>query len=352
MARAKKHKKSLFTKIIITLTAIFILIFTSIAYNYYQKVFKENVNVDLKDEFVYLPTGSTFEDVLNILEKENILIDVSSFEWLAEIKNYKNNVKPGRYRIKKGMNNNELVNLLRSGKQEPIKLIIRGYRNYKYLAGNIAKKLEADSLSIAELFENELMAKKYGFKPETFVTIVIPNTYEFYWNTSAEQFIERMANEYKKFWSEERKNKANAIGLSQSEVAILASIVQCETNKINEMPDIAGVYINRLKKGMLLQADPTVIYAIGDFSIKRVLNRHLTYNSPYNTYLYPGLPPGPICIPYIHSLDAVLNYRSHNYLYFCASDDFSGYHVFAKTLDEHMKNARKFQRALNKLNIK
>jgi UPF0755 protein len=352
MTKTKKHKKSLFTKIIVVLAIIFSVVIASMVYNYYQKIYKPNVNINNKDEYIYIPTGSSFDDVVNILEKEQILIDVSSFEWLAEIKKYKNNVKPGRYRIKKGMNNNELINLLRSGKQEPVKVVIRGFRNYKYLAGSLAKKIESDSLSIIEVFENELIAKKYGFTPETFITIVIPNTYEFFWNTSAEEFVERMAKEYKKFWTEERKNKAKEIGLSQTEVAILASIVQCETNKTDEMPDIAGVYINRLRKGMLLQADPTVVYAIGDFGIQRVLQKHLSYDSPYNTYIYPGLPPGPICIPYIHSINAVLNYNKHNYLYFCARDDFSGYHTFAKTLEEHLANARKYQRALNKMNIK
>ncbi len=352
MPKAKKHKKRLFRKVIFILFVIFTIILASLAYTYYNKIYKQNVTVNLKDEFIYIPTASTFEDVVHILQKENVLIDVASFEWLAELKKYNKNVKPGRYRIRKGMNNNELINLLRSGKQEPINLVIRGFRNYKYLAGYVGKKLEADSSEIAELFEDEMNAQKYGFTQETFITIVIPNTYEFYWNTSAEEFIERMAKEFKKFWNEDRKNKSALIGLSQSEVAILASIIQCETNKINEMPDIAGVYINRLKKRMLLQADPTVIFAIGDFSIQRVTQQHLKYDSPYNTYLYPGLPPGPICIPYPHSIDAVLNFSKHNFLYFCARDDFSGYHVFASTLDEHLKNARKYQKKLNELKIK
>jgi len=350
MKKTKKHKKSLFKKIIL-ITFLLLVIFSGVlTYSLYNRIFKDNVF--LKDHYLYIPTGSSFEDVLEILKKENILIDVSSFEWLAEIKNYKNNVKPGRYKIKKGMNNNEIINILKTGKQEPVKVVIRGFRNYHYLAGSLSKKIEADSTEIVSAFEDELLAQKYGFTLQTFITIVIPNTYEFYWNTSAEQFIERMAKEYKKFWNNQRKEKAQKIGLSQSEVSILASIVQCETNHIDEMPIIAGVYINRLKKGMLLQADPTVIYALNDFSIQRVLTKHLSYDSPYNTYLYPGLPPGPICIPYPHSIDAVLNYDLNNYLYFCARDDFSGYHVFAKTLDEHLKNARKYQQALNKLNIK
>lgn len=348
---AKKHKKKVFTKIILFSLTIIILTLASIAYSYYNKIYKTNVRIDLKDEFVYIPTGSTFDDVIRILTEEQILSDISSFEWLAEIKKYNKNIKPGKYRIKKGMNNNELINLLRSGKQEPVKLTIRGFRNYQLLAGYVSHKLEADSNSICDIFENEMMAQKYGFNKNTFLCIIIPNTYEFYWNTSAEAFIERMAKEYKKFWNQDRKNKALSIGLSQTEVAILASIIQLETNKKDEMPNIAGVYINRLNKGMFLQADPTVIHAVGDFSIRRVKQEHLTYNSPYNTYLYKGLPPGPICIPYPYSIDAVLNYNKHNFLYFCAREDFSGYHVFAKTLEEHINNARKYQRELNKKKI-
>lgn len=351
MAKKSKHKKKIFTKVILISLSIIIIILASIAYSYYNKIYKENVRIDLKDEYVYIPTGSTFDDVVRILTKEQILKDLSSFEWLAEVKKYNQNIKPGRYRIKKGMNNNELINLLRSGKQEPVRLTIRGFRNYQVLAGYISHKLEADSTSICNIFEDPLMAEKYGFNEHNFVSIIIPNTYEFFWNTSAIDFFERMALEYKKFWTTERKNKAQNIGLSQTEVAILASIIQSETNKKDEMPNIAGVYINRLKKGMLLQADPTVIYAVGDYSIHRVKQEHLEYDSPYNTYIHSGLPPGPIAIAYPYALDAVLNYNNHNFLYFCAREDFSGYHVFAKTLEEHLNNARKYQRELNKKKI-
>lgn len=349
---AKKKKSKLFTKVILIFVFLVLVIISIVAYDLYLRIFKENVLIDKNDEYIYIPTGSTFEDVVKILQEENILRDISSFEWLADKKNYRNHVKPGRYRIHKGMNNNELINLLRSGKQEPVTLIIRGFRNYNYLAGYVSKKLEADSADIVNVFEDELLAKKYGFDLNTFITIVIPNTYQFFWNTSAEEFIDRMAKEYKKFWTTERIQKATSIGLTQSEVAILASIVQLETNKVDEMNMIAGVYINRLKKNMALQADPTVIFAHNDFTIKRVLNKHLVIDSPYNTYKYSGLPPGPICIPYPHSIDAVLNYSKHNFLYFCAKDDMSGYHVFAQTLQEHLNNARKYQKKLNELNIK
>lgn len=351
MNAKSKHKKKLFIKVILFFLLILIVSVAAVGYSYYRKIYSENVRIRLNDEYVYIPTGSTFDDVVRILTKENVLIDSSSFEWLAEKKKYTTQIKPGRYKIHKGMNNNELVNLLRSGKQEPVKLVIRSFRNYRQLAGFVGSKLEADSASVVSLFENEMLAQKYGLTPETFILIILPNTYEFYWNTSADEFISRMAKEYKSFWTEERKEKAQKAGLTQSQVGILASIIQLETNKVDEMPNIAGVYLNRIRIGMRLQADPTVIYAVGDYSIRRVTQEYLEYNSPFNTYIHEGLPPGPICIPYTHSMDAVLNYQLHNFLYFCARDDFSGYHVFAKNLSEHLINARKYQRELNKRNI-
>jgi len=346
-----KHKKKLFIRVIFIFLLILLISAVSIGYSYYKKIYSVNVRLNLNDEYVCIPTGSSFDDVVRILTQKNILVNSSSFEWLAEKKNYVTHIKPGRYKIHKGMNNNELVNLLRSGKQEPVTIVIRGFRNAYELAGSVSHKLEADSISIVSLFEDEMTAQKYGFTLPSFILIIVPNTYEFYWNTSASEFIHRMAKEYKAFWNDERKQKAKQINLSQSEVGILASIVQLETNKKDEMPDIAGVYINRLRKGMRLQADPTVIYAVGDFSIRRVTQEHLNFASPYNTYLHEGLPPGPVCIPYSFSMDAVLNYKVHNFLYFCARSDFSGYHVFARTLNEHANNARKYQNALNKRKI-
>ena len=212
--------------------------------------------------------------------------------------------------------------------------------------------IEADSADIAALLKDEETAKKYGFNKQTFCSMFIPNTYEFWWNTSAEEFVQRMADEYKKFWNDDRKAKANELGLSQSQVSTLASIVESETQKNDEKARIAGVYINRLKKDWLLQADPTVVFAAGDFTIKRILNKHLEINSPYNTYKYKGLPPGPICIPSTTSIDAVLNYEHHNYMYFCAKEDFSGYHNFATTNAQHEANARRYHDALRKAGIR
>jgi UPF0755 protein len=201
------------------------------------------------------------------------------------------------------------------------------------------------------LLNNKDFLSDYGFSPFTVFSMFIPNTYEFYWNTSAEQFFKRMNKEYEKFWNKNRETKAKEIGLTKFKVVILASIVEQETQRVDESPIVAGVYMNRLKKGMRLQADPTVIYAVGDFSIKRLFKRHLDYDSPYNTYLYKGLPPGPISLPSISSVDGVLNYEKHNYIFFCAKEDFSGYHNFASTFSQHSIYARNYQRALNNRRI-
>ncbi len=339
-------------KLILFLSILIFIALGIYAYVSYKKISSANVVLNSpNDKYLYIPTGSSFDDVVNILKKTNRIKNSKSFEWVAELKKYKNKVKPGRYLLKNNMSNEELVNLLRSGEQAPVRLTFNNIRTIEQLAGKVSKYIEADSLSIVNLLRDKDFVKKYGFNQYTIISLFIPNTYEFYWNTSAEEFIAKMAKEYKKFWTQERKNKAKKIGLSQSEVSTLASIVESETLKNDEKPIVAGVYINRLKRGIPLQADPTVIFAVGDFSIKRVLKKHLEINSPYNTYKYKGLPPGPIRIPSASSIDAVLNYKHHNYLYFCAKEDFSGYHNFAKTLRQHNANARKYQRALNKRRI-
>ena len=274
-------------------------------------------------------------------------------ELLAERKKYNNNVKPGRYRILARMNNNEFINLLRSGIQEPVQITFNNIRTKEQLVSRISGKIEADSLSLLELLnKNDFLKKKYGLREENILTLFIPNSYQFFWNTSAEEFLDRMAKEYKAFWTPEKKSKARSIGLSQTEVSILASIVQAEQSRYNEeKPVIAGLYINRLRKGMPLQSDPTLIYAIGDYTITKVLNEFKEIDSPYNTYKYTGLPPGPICLPEISSLDAVLNFNKNDYLYMCAKDDFSCKHNFAKSLFQHNIFAQKFRQALNRNKI-
>jgi UPF0755 protein len=316
----------------------------------YNRAMKPNVTtLDKKDFSLYIPTGADFEQVKDSLYTNNLIHDKSSFEWIARKKDYPDVVKPGRFILKDGMNNNQLVNMLRGGLQTPVKVTFNNIRDVKMLAARIGSQIEADSASIARYLGDAQTLELLGFNVQTIPAMFLPNTYEFYWNTNAEKYVEKMKGEYDKFWNVERLELAKTIGLSPVQVSILASIVNKETNKTDEMPRIAGVYLNRLRSGWLLQADPTLVFAVGDFELKRVLNVHKEVESPYNTYKYAGLPPGPICIPSLESINAVLHAEKHNYYYFCAKEDFSGYHNFAKTLAEHNRNAQRYQRALNNL---
>jgi len=331
----------------IVTTVIICLLFFSVYI--YILAFKPNINNKF-DESIYLkiPTGADFELLIEVISSDKLLINTNSFIQLAKKKNLPNHIYPGRYEIRKKMNNNQLINLLRSGNQKPLNLIFNNIRTKQRLAQVISRQIEADSSEIINLLDSIEFMNNYGFSSETIISMFIPNTYEFFWNTSANDFFERMYNEYNRFWDEKKKQKADEIGLSILEVSILASIVDEETIINEEMPKIAGVYINRLKKNYKLGADPTIKFALGDFSRKRILIRDLEIDSPYNTYKYFGLPPGPISIPSIAAINAVLNYEKHKYLYFCAKEDFSGNHNFAKTLIEHNKNAKLYQDALNK----
>ncbi|MCD4794855.1 MAG: endolytic transglycosylase MltG [Bacteroidales bacterium] len=328
--------------IIITVCAIY-------AYTVYRDVFKVNVS---SNSYLLIPTNSTYEDVLDTLKAQEVLIDISSFKKTASLKKYKDIIHPGRYKPEKGMTNNQLVNMLRSGRQTPVKVTFNNIRTINDLASKVSKVIEADSLLIIELLNDENFISQYGFDSRTIISMFIPNTYEFYWNTNAKKFIEKMMSEYNKFWTKERIEKAERIGLSKKEVSILASIVQAEQRAHNdEKPKVAGLYINRLNRNMLLQSDPTLIFASGDFTKKRVLNKDKEIESPYNTYKYAGLPPGPINMPEISSLNAVLNYDKHNYIFMCAKEDFSGYHNFSTNARQHGIYARRYQQALNKKKI-
>jgi len=317
------------------------------AWQLFGYIFDPNVK---NDYVLFVEKGTTFDAVLDSMEQNDVLFNLKAFRWTARKKDYHQVVRPGRFHFKQGMNNNEMVNILRAGLQEPVSLIFNNIRTHEQLAAVVSNYLQADSASVADLFTPGT-AGKYGFTPETFLSMFIPNTYEFYWTTSAEEFADRMNVEYVRFWDEARKKKAEALGLTPTEVATLASIVQEETAKADEKARVAGVYINRLKRGMLLQADPTVKFAVGDVTLQRILFSHLEVESPYNTYKNAGLPPGPITFPEISSIDAVLNYEEHNYYYFCARDDFSGYHAFARTNAEHNINAEKYRAALNERKI-
>lgn len=345
-------KKSRFHRIIISFLIIVILITLSAGYFLYTIISKPNVWIKEGESVsVFIPTGATFDEVKNILYEDGLIIHRNNFEWWAKKKKYHQNIKPGKYLILTGMSNNVLVNHLRSGQQQPVNLIFNNMRNIEQLSQRVAEQIELDSTAIMSLLSDSTYIAELGFDKHSISSLFIPNTYEIFWNVSAENFIKRMLREYNNFWNNDREAKAAALKLSKIEVVTLASILDKETHKNEEKPIIAGVYLNRLKRNWLLQADPTLIFALGDFSIKRVLNVHKEIDSPYNTYKYQGLPPGPICIPSISSIDAVLNYTEHDYLYLCAKDDLSGYHVFARNIREHNRNAEKYRRALDKLRI-
>lgn len=266
--------------------------------------------------------------------------------------NYADAVKVGRYEIGKGLSTWEVVRNLRNGIQSPIMLTIPQVWTLESLAARISKKIMADSAEIIAVLTDTATCKKYNCKPETMVCLFMPNTYEIYWTISPEKLLERMHKEYQIFWNEKRVAMANEKGLTPNEVITLASIIEKETMKQEENPIVAGLYLNRLNKGMKLQACPTVKFALKEFGLRRILNRHLQVESPYNTYKYEGLPPGPICIPSMNSIESVLNAEKHNYLYMCAKEDFSGTHNFAETGAQHEANARKYQKALNERGIK
>jgi len=335
-------------KFIIIVFAIAFILVGARAYQLYHYIFDPNVKTDY---VLVIREKMSFDELYSKLESDKILNNYKAFKWVAKRKDFTKSVKPGRYALKAGMNTNELINKLRSGDQDPVDVTFNNVRFKEELAGKVCKYIEADSLAILNLFSNTEEIEEWGFNVENYRAMYIPNTYQMYWTTTAEAFAERMNQEYLRFWSEERKSKAEKIGLSPIEVSILASIVESETAKNDELKTVAGLYINRLHRGIPLQADPTVKYAVGDFSIRRVLNSHLEIDSPYNTYKNAGLPPGPICFPSITSIDAVLNHEDNNYIYMCAREDFSGYHNFAATLAEHNRNAEKYREALNQNKI-
>lgn len=343
---------NLIKKTIIIISSLIILLGLFTFINLYRKLYSPNVLVKSgKETFFYIKTGYKIEDVSRDLYEKNYIINRNSFEWLAEKKKYSNNIKPGRYKLKDGMSNNELVNLLRSGKQEPVKLSLNSIRTIQQLSVFVGKHLETDSIELYNILNNNDILLSFGVNNYSVMGIFIPNTYEFRWNTSAKDFVNRMYREYKVFWNDERLKQAMSINLTPEKVIILASIVDEESNMYSEFPTLAGVYINRLNKDMPLQADPTVKFALGNFALKRVLQKHTEINSPYNTYIHKGLPPGPICMPSIKAIESVLHYEKHNYLYFCAKSDFSGYHAFSKTLTQHNQNAKAYWRELNKRRI-
>lgn len=351
MAIENKSKLMLFPKVgkfIIIFFAFALIVAGLRAYQLYSYIFMENVK---SEKAFIIREGTNFDQIINLLEENDIVLNYKAFKWVSKKKNYANLIKPGRYLFKKGMNTNQMVNMLRAGEQAPLNVTFNNIRFKEELAGKISHYIQADSLSLLMLFDDYAKIESYGFTPETYKAMFIPNTYRFYWTTTANQFADRMKQEYDRFWNSVRKEKAEKLDLTPVQVATLASIVQEETAKTDEMERIAGVYMNRLKRGMLLQADPTVKYAAGDFTLRRVLNVHLEIDSPYNTYKYAGLPPAPINFPEVTAIDAVLNFEKHDFLYMVAREDFSGYHNFSRTLAEHNRNAAKYHQALNNMKI-
>ncbi len=352
--RSHIRKKTLIPFPVIGVLSLAFFVFLFFTYNIYLKLFSANVVLPEagKKYYLYIPTGADFKTVVNLINDERIVKDIKSFIWVSKKMHYNDHVHPGRFLIKHGMSNYELVSMLRSNANVPVWLVLNKVRTPEELASVVDRYLEADSTEIVKLLYSPDFLKHWGITKYQILCCFIPNTYEFYWNTSAEEFLERMEKEYQKFWNENRLDKAKKLGLSPCEVSTLASLVQEETSKLDEMPVIAGVYLNRLRAGMKLQADPTLKFALNKWDLKRLLNVHKEVESPYNTYKYKGLPPGPIGLPQIAAIDAVLNAQKHNYYYFCAKDDFSGYHHFSRNYAEHLIYARRYQRKLNELKIK
>ena len=319
------------------------------ALNFYGTFYYNNVKQTEKPQDIRIYRDFTYDQLIDAVRQSGAIDNETTFLRAARFMKLQDNFRPGLYRLKPGAGNKVLVRMLSKGWQQPVRLVIPGYyRSLDRFADFLGEQLEAGSDAFASVLNDPASAAKYGFRPETFISMFIPNTYEVWWTVTPADFLERMHQEYEKFWTPERNAKAQAIGLTRQEVSTLASIVIEESKYEPELPRIAGVYMNRLQRDMLLQADPTVLFAVGDPTVKRVLNRHLETDSPYNTYKYAGLPPGPITMPPVAAIDAVLNYERHDYLYFCAKDSFDGQHVFAKTLTAHNENARRYQRALSR----
>ncbi|GGG42777.1 endolytic transglycosylase MltG [Bizionia arctica] len=327
------------------------LVFAGLFANYvYGVMLVNNTSFNNEQAYIYIATNGTYTDVREQLKP--LLKDIEKFDALAKQKKYITNIKAGRYIIKKGMSNNDIINSIRS-KNIPLKLAFNNQPNLTALAGRISMQIEADSLKLVEAMNDEAFLARNSFTKATALGMYVPNSYEFFWNTSSIEFRERMLKEYSRFWNDSRKAKAKALGLTENEVITLASIVHEESKQAVEQPRIAGVYLNRLRIGMPLQADPTLkfsAYQLPEYQnviIKRVLNVHKEIDSPYNTYMYAGLPPGLITMPDITAIDAVLNPETHSYFYFAADASKLGYHKFAKTLSQHNANAREYQRYLS-----
>ncbi|MFN8310979.1 MAG: endolytic transglycosylase MltG [Chitinophagales bacterium] len=313
--------------------------------------FQNNIKDQNKRAVLNIPTGSDFDDVLKLMQKAGLLSNENTFRLVAQWKNYPANVKPGHYVFNKTMSNREMVNMLKSGNQVPVKLVIYNIRTKEEFAGLVGRTMELDSVFLLSKLNDAAFCSELGRNTNTILSAFVTDNYEFKWNASFEEFLAVMKKAYDRFWNNERMAKAVKLGYQPSEIVTLASIVEKECIFDKELPTVAGVYLNRLKCNMPLQADPTLVFALRDFDARRVWNYHKEYDSPYNTYMYAGLPPGPICMPRKKSIDAVLNFQDHDYLYFCANPDMSGYSIFSKTLDEQNKVARMYREKVTEMGV-
>jgi UPF0755 protein len=321
----------------------------------YENIFKSNVHLNGKKyTYIYIKTDATFEDVLDELYSENIIDDHESFEWMAKSMHLQDHINSGKYRIDAKMSNRSIIKMIVNGKQEKVKLFFNSQiRTKEQFIDYVSEKLEIEKAELEDYCSNEdILADQYGLNSENFMAFIVPDTYEVNWTTHINDLFILLEKSYNKVWTKVKKDKAKSLGYSVPEIATIASIVQSESSIKTEQQKIAGVYINRLKQGMRLQADPTVVFANGNFDVQRVLSADKEIDSPYNTYRYKGLPPGPICMVNPSTIDAVLNFTKHNYTYFCAKADFSGYSNFTNDYKVHMKNAATYQEALNQKGIK
>ena len=342
-------------KVLIAVVAIGLVVIAFFSYYIYSVMLIPNTAFNSKEAFIFIPTNASYEHVRQDLEP--LLLNMETFDALAKQKKYIYNVKPGRYRISKGMTNNDIINSIRSNNL-PVTVAFNNQHSLSQLANRISGQIEADSLSLMKVFTDSDFLKSNGFTPQTALAMYLPNSYEFFWNSSAKSFRSKLLKNYQIFWNVSRLEKADAIGLTPIQVSILAAIVQEETKQRIEQSRVAGVYLNRLNNHWALQADPTLKFAAYQTKayrgkvIKRVLNKHKSIDSPYNTYLYKGLPPGLIAMPDLQAIDAVLNFEKHQYFYFAADFQRPGFHRFAKTLSEHNRNAKSYQKYLSRQGIR
>lgn len=333
------------------LFSVFCIVSLFVLWKSYSAIFGSNVTTDNAETEIFISEKSTVEEVAFLLTQSGVLDNEQSFLWVATLKKFKMPSKGGRYLIRNGWSNNDIINTLRVGSEIPVDLTFNNIRTPQELSARLAEQLALDSVEVMKCFNDYDFIRSLGFDFETIIAVFIPNTYEVYWSIEPTELFKRMKREYDAYWTKERLRLAQRAGYKPAEIITLASIVDEETQSSKERSRIAGVYINRLDRGIPLQADPTLKFALQDFTIRRLLNKHKKIDSPYNTYKYKGLPPGPIRIPSPKTIDAVLNFEKHSYIYFCAKDDFSGEHAFAKTLREHNNNARRYHRALNNRKI-